>query len=840
MRGESNKINNNLQLINSRPTWTNFLKRWISVSIRHSSHEGFISKETKLFRQTKNIYPICFDLDNHYYYYGKHRKVLCGSLKIKKIETIYNTWTFQTPSYSCTNISIIELPTSDQLLQDKFELTITFLDLQNNSSPPHQIVLSQSYEPFSVITDTSISVVSLNITQVSEMSKLIMYFQAIECGLLVTKNMPVIHYNRPLQFKLPYAYFPMNDITEYHVIVRTEIGTRVRLEVNCSVLNSFKFYDGPSLWASTLWESTLAKPFYEGSDELCKITSTFFQMYIVYSLLGQSNKYISNIVYYEDRGPFGPYQLFDLIHFPLGLSLSWDISNMTEEYYDENIVIFNPINIDEHLSYSVYIEKTVGPQGYLCQYGGLYIKDYSTHNMPNSIGPICSDEYADLIHKIGFPSSRALVIILYAYGSSFSQKGMIIFSGSYECYGIINPCAICTSVGYSNLVYTKYRGNMLWTCLKANDILITLPTSKECFTFLVVPNESSIKQGTCNMMIISIVLKEFQLKIIHRYTSSSGSFYNNQTVFFPSAYDLHTSKYRSIIESTSKYVSLFPHINFEIFHYKTFLSIETKIRAQAFCQDVLLKGTRKQNYMPRYDYEGICFNFKAILMSTDKKFEFSVHYSKKVDLLTNYMNRFLVLAWIDFHNLDHINTTSGQSLNMSITDEILMEDKPLQFHFTGQQLPLVWKSFGQALKIQIIAGQQLKNIIRIHVSVTAIFDVDVIYGFFWPSVRAYTPCHINATHVTSDSCWTVHKDFQGNWNSASEICKTQGGHLWSVNSDKEWNEVLTSQRYHNLEETQDRQYLQPINAMRYFRSSSLIYLGLKSDRKVRTLYFFFF
>ena len=353
----------------------------------------------------------------------------------------------------------------------------------------------------------------------------------------------------------------------------------------------------------------------------------------------------------------------------------------------------------------------------------------------------------------------------------------------------------------------------------------------ECFTFLVIPNESSIKHGTCNMMIISKHLKTLQLEIKHRY-SLGQPFHYNKTISIPSASYIHDKKYKSILESISKYVSNFPHINFELFRYKSFLSIETQLWAHPTCQNVML-----MDELPKYDYEGTCFKFRAILSMDTKhtQIKFRVRFSKEeVDSLTNYMNRFLVLAWTDS---GHVNTAPGQSLNLSITDEILMEDEPLQFHFTGQQLPLVWKSFGQVLKIGIIAGQDLKENTLIHVTVMAIFNPTFIYSFFWSyghTARANIPCHVNATHVTSDSCWTVHEDFQGNWNSASEICRNQGGRLWSVNSDKEWNEVLTSPRYYNLDETPEYQFLQPLNAMRYFRTSSLIYLGLKSDQKVRT------
>ena len=825
MHGESNTMNNNLHLMNSRPTWTNFLKRWISVSIRHSSHEGFISKVTKLFRQTVNIYSICFYMDNSYYFYSKHRNVLCGSLKMTPIETIYYTWVLRTPTYSCTNITIIELPTSDQLLQDKFQLTITYLQLDNDSFPQLHTVMLHSYEPVSIITNTSMSEVSLNITQVSKMSKLMIYFQAIECGLLVTKYMPEIYFNVPLQFNMPYAYFPINDITEYHVIVRTEIGTKVRISAECNVLNSVKLYDGPSLWSSTL-----AIPYYEGSDELCEITSTTFQMYIVNIISGQIYKIMSNIIYSAYKSLLSA---TEMIEFTYGFSLKWDFSNITGVYYKEYIVIPESLGFDDHISYYVDIEKTIGPQGYLCQYGGLYIKDIFEWNLPNDVGPICSNDYAELIRNMQFISSSTF--ILYTYGRSFSQKGTIYFSGiKPKCDGMINPCAICTSEYYAKWLIIRFmRIKIVPTCFKAKYIHIIFlgnGADEECILFLVIPSISSINHGTCKLFLFSSRLKQFQLQMNYKY-SLCGPYYHN--VISSSEHSCQKSKYNIILKGTSNYVSHFPRINFERFQYIPFLSIETQIRAHEICQDVSLTEITQDWKLSKYDYDGTCFKFKAILSTEKKQIKFSVHYSKEVDSLINYINRFLVLTWIDSV---HINNTSGESLKMSITDTILMEDRPLQFHFTSQQLPLVWKSLGQVLEIEINAGEQLKENTLIYVTVMAIINVEFVFSFFInaTTTSANIPCHVNATHVTSDSCWTVHKDFHGNWNSASEICRNQGGYLWSVNSDKEWNEVLTSPRYYNLQKTPDNQYLQPVNAMRYFRISSLIYLGLRSDGKVRT------
>ena len=80
---------------------------------------------------------------------------------------------------------------------------------------------------------------------------------------------------------------------------------------------------------------------------------------------------------------------------------------------------------------------------------------------------------------------------------------------------------------------------------------------------------------------------------------------------------------------------------------------------------------------------------------------------------------------------------------------------------------------------------------------------------------------------------SVHDNFQGNWDSASDICEKRGGYLWSVNNGEEWDDVLSPRRYNKENLNGEIELLNLTNVIKYFRTSSLIYLGLKYNGKVR-------
>ena len=81
-------------------------------------------------------------------------------------------------------------------------------------------------------------------------------------------------------------------------------------------------------------------------------------------------------------------------------------------------------------------------------------------------------------------------------------------------------------------------------------------------------------------------------------------------------------------------------------------------------------------------------------------------------------------------------------------------------------------------------------------------------------------------YATRYGCMKIYTDFTGSWNMANNICKQVGAHLWSVNSYKEWEEVLRSPKvkYYGV-----KSYWNPVNGAKYFRTSSTIFLGYQSQ-----------
>ena len=178
-------------------------------------------------------------------------------------------------------------------------------------------------------------------------------------------------------------------------------------------------------------------------------------------------------------------------------------------------------------------------------------------------------------------------------------------------------------------------------------------------------------------------------------------------------------------------------------------------------------------------------------------------------------------------------------------DETHIEDRPLIFElelFTYQELPLVWRSLGQFLTIGVDAEQFLPQNTLLRLFAIAIFDILNVETYLSARKDTLIDCPGNATHLTSFSCYSIHTNFLANWNSASQFCHQRGGYLWSVNSDAEWEEVLhppiirkISSIKRSLVDKTVFHAVDLINGVKYYRSSSVIYLGLKENEMVSAI-----
>ena len=809
--------------------WKSNFRQWMSVSLKYFSDKDFINEQVYLLAWSINLHSICFDMANPYYVANIYNNALCGSLKIQTIENNTYDWILRTPDNLCTNISILQLPTNDQLLREQLELTVTYIS-PDKSSASYQLDISHNYEPFSIITDTSISKVTLYVLRVSTFSKILLFFQAIECNLLVTKNMALIYTIEQLQLPntSPTIFYPLNNVSEFHVIVRIEIGYRVKISAICEVLKSLNIYDGPSILVSQIYADCD-----DNSFDIQSIKATTFQLYIVY--VQESHKNIQMDLRYSqeflDMDKISFFRIFDSEEIWLG----WDFGNYSSIIYEYMRVSFRNLPVT-HISYEIVVSPTIGPQGYMCQYGGLLMKD-SRAEFPTDIGPVCSTAYGELINNVIFHTGP-LTVIFYEYGLQFFQKGTFRFFLQKEtCIGLINPCAICDLSYYLGLPMAALSRSV-FKCLERGSVL-SIMFEKECIAFYVIPNKYSKEIKTCDIIISSYAQFTLDFHITHRYILSAPHFDTKDYLKLPFKHYSYINTQKTVLEYSHKYQSLFATFTSNLIPDKSILIIVGKYVARSTCNAVWINSDTQEDGIS--EYEGTCLKFHVTLAKNNKHTAMNVYFSRYMTALKDYMNRFLIISWIE--NKDK-HTLSLQNFKLFIVDQIQQEDKSLLFEFSVPQLPLIWKSFGQVLQIVIDPRQHLKESIRMTLIVLALFDPPFIMSFFKNSERANLPCHENASYVTKKSCWSVHQNFKGNWNSAAKMCQQQGGHLWSVDNEDEWTEVLTSPKYHNLITTSDHndhtRSLRSINAIRFFRSSSVIYLGFKSHTEVRNISIFLF
>ena len=221
-----------------------------------------------------------------------------------------------------------------------------------------------------------------------------------------------------------------------------------------------------------------------------------------------------------------------------------------------------------------------------------------------------------------------------------------------------------------------------------------------------------------------------------------------------------------------------------------------------------------------------------------KQHQMKVYYSRYDESLVDYMNRFIIISHIESNIESHIKSQNNEadnssSITLSITDHTYIDYKPLLFQFTGNQLPLIWKSYGQFLDIVVDGGQNVQQTQILKVIAMAVYDSSAVISYLSHPISLTTSCPHNATYTAINGCWSIHDNFRGNWDSANQICQERGGYLWSVNDSGEWDEVLASPKYTILYENRTtKMVLKPINAIKYFRTSSVIFLGLKVNNKV--------
>ena len=223
------------------------------------------------------------------------------------------------------------------------------------------------------------------------------------------------------------------------------------------------------------------------------------------------------------------------------------------------------------------------------------------------------------------------------------------------------------------------------------------------------------------------------------------------------------------------------------------------------------------------EFPGTCFNFK-IALTNRKAYSFKVYISGQVKDLEEYLNNYLILFYSD--GITKQLFTKGM-LDIIITDKfykIFEGYEPMTYQFASDQIPLEWKSYGQfiTLNVRIHDVFKIKHFLKI--VVIANFQRDIALSYLTPRGSGKSCNYADGHYPTRNNCTSIHANFSGSWNMANDFCHQKGGYLWSVNSFEEWDEILRSPKV-----TYDMKQRGPTNVAKYFRTTSVLFLGFSSQ-----------
>ena len=229
------------------------------------------------------------------------------------------------------------------------------------------------------------------------------------------------------------------------------------------------------------------------------------------------------------------------------------------------------------------------------------------------------------------------------------------------------------------------------------------------------------------------------------------------------------------------------------------------------------------------EFAGACFKFR-IALTNHNEYSFKVYLSAQVGDIEQYLNNFCVLLYSDGKTQEPFR--EGM-FDIVITDEFYESFKgyePLLYRFTSDKIPLEWKSYGQFITVKVRIQAMLKVKQFLEIALIANFQRNFVLSYLDRSPYIKHCNYTKGHYPTIDKCMSIHTNFSGSWTKANDICKKKGGYLWSINDLNEWNAILRSPKYQYRGNKWDPpNKFNPINVAKYFRTSSVIFLGLHSQ-----------
>jgi hypothetical protein len=730
------------------------------------------------------------------------------------------TWNLKVPSDLCTNITIIDMPTGDPFSDGAFKLQI-------RGYGDDILVINRKFVIFNILINSSATEVRFVINHIFEISTLLITFQVKDCDGIMTLNQLVTLDNHAssqennsfiLPDRIPLLYDSMQELFEYHVLVRGPIGECLRIYHSCGIGKKFDFHDGPSV--------TFPKLNGTCSNAKVKISASTFQMYMVY----KHPFYASEFYRLEyDVPEFGCQIQTAKIYLDVDkvYEYAWDLRNSSKVTYKQ-ILLRNRRSHNSQIKYYLLVSPTKnGKQGFFCQYGGVVVKTSNSFNYNfSTLGPVCTNEYAEMLNGVKVNSGYfRLSLILYNYGLLFSHFGRIIFETEFDgCRGIINPCTICDNEFNILVANLRYYSATDIVCKRENVQLFLL---KGCLSYLVLPNEFFGTRDICSFELLINPLFNINLNLTLKSPTACQIPHCGVIISL-----LSDRSYSEIIPDSSNSLTTErfkeTHNSYTISQAKVSMMFEYPLRSMLMtvinfnptkkCQRMSVNQSMLHQ-VP--EYFGDCFIF---FIAPHVSYTFKVYLSRHFKIIHNFTNRFLVAASTTRHVHNH--NESVNSAKVIIIDNNFNSNASWKFHFSSDQMPFVWTSYGQFL-----SGYVETDYIGLWLTLVAVYDPLVLKGIIEDSpVRVFKKCPVDGLYRTKayDTCYTVHTEFSGDWNSASQFCEKQGGYLWSVNDKEEWLELLHTGINKVVTDADGKKYNElPINAGRHLKSSSLFYLGLQ-------------
>ena len=799
---------------------------------------------------------------------------LCGSVEMQTDRLMDCTWDLQVPDNLCINVTINSFPNGDPFTIDYFSLSIKD---KNDITDRAGVKLYLNQDHSSVITNTSNSLVQLKILKLFSVSKFKFHFQAIECHAIVSHNaitiveqdshifdersralinrlnsksnnstdvtisavqtnvtisvntMPFHILVKPDSTKtmklMPYAYYPLNDMTEFHILLRTTISSLVNIKFQCNY--QLTLHDGPSFKFPKI-------NFTCKTDEITDITAGSFQLYIVYQQATSRAWSNLNISFF---GVFPNIDYSSRFYIDQGsevFKLSWDFTNSSHSYYVQKNIECSKYTCPLHYQIDVSNFKD-SLQGYLCQFYGIMLKGSRYDNVsPSLVGPLCSETQMLMIkHKTLNSICLTMHVIIYDYGFS-NLKGDVFFPklpAKQSCIGIINPCSYCSLPSSLHGRLSTGLGISGEFKLSCNGKEVAISVRSRCVTVYFISNmieETNKKTCIWRMMAAGSLSLKFKISLIYEEKSKRYCDVKLKDLSAVEPFVADSFKGRvKILEYPQFIVQSRSHQFF--ISYKCFINyflqvfVEIAPPEALSCQTVNLSPLRKLPNVPKF--QGPCF--MCLLDVENDIFNFEVSFLGEAT--NEYPNQFAVAAYTEKLPIKHVSIHKKR-LILTISDKMPDSEIFYSYKFTDEQMPFVWQSFGKHLTISLNATQNDQPLFM-WIIVNAIFETHSLYSYIISPINLPLAEHClknNRLSMEGKNCFSVHKNFTGSWLESEEMCKEKGGELWNADNEFDWNDVMRSSRttwyLENDERWQPVEYDGQINALHLLCSSSVMYL----------------